>query len=304
MLSKVSEFATKTFLLWMFIAAIIGFIFPTQLATMGQFVPWLLGIVMLGMGMTIKPSDFKLVFKEPRSVIIGVILQFTIMPTLAYTIAKIFNLPAELAIGVILVGCCPGGTSSNVMSYLANANVALSVAITSVSTLLAPFVTPALIYLFAHEWLHVSFLSMLWSVIQVVLLPIIIGFLLQLASKKVTREATKILPIISVVAISLILAAVVGGSKSQILKTGFLIFIVVILHNVVGYLLGYVLAHVFKLDRRDKKAVSIEVGMQNSGLAVSLATVHFSPLAAVSGAVFSFVHNISRPILAKYWSKR
>lgn len=304
MLSKVSEFATKTFLLWMFIAAIIGFIFPTQLATIGQFVPWLLGIVMLGMGMTIKPSDFKLVFKEPRSVIIGVILQFTIMPILAYTIAKIFHLPAELAIGVILVGCCPGGTSSNVMSYLANANVALSVAITSVSTLLAPFVTPALIYLFAHEWLHVSFLSMLWSVIQVVLLPIIIGFLLQLASKKVTREATKILPIISVVAISLILAAVVGGSKSQILKTGLLIFIVVILHNAVGYLLGYVLAHVFKLDRRDKKAVSIEVGMQNSGLAVSLATVHFSPLAAVPGAVFSFVHNISGPILAKYWSKR
>lgn len=304
MLSKVSEFATKTFLLWMFIAAIIGFIFPTQLATIGQFVPWLLGIVMLGMGMTIKPSDFKLVFKEPRSVIIGVILQFTIMPILAYTIAKIFHLPAELAIGVILVGCCPGGTSSNVMSYLANANVALSVAITSVSTLLAPFVTPTLIYLFAHEWLHVSFLSMLWSVIQVVLLPIIIGFILQLASKKVTREATKILPIISVVAISLILAAVVGGSKSQILKTGLLIFIVVILHNAVGYLLGYVLAHVFKLDRRDKKAVSIEVGMQNSGLAVSLATVHFSPLAAVPGAVFSFVHNISGPILAKYWSKR
>lgn len=285
MLSKVSEFATKTFLLWMFIAAIIGFIFPTQLATIGQFVPWLLGIVMLGMGMTIKPSDFKLVFKEPRSVIIGVILQFTIMPILAYTIAKIFHLPAELAIGVILVGCCPGGTSSNVMSYLANANVALSVAITSVSTLLAPFVTPALIYLFAHEWLHVSFLSMLWSVIQVVLLPIIIGFILQLASKKVTREATKILPIISVVAISLILAAVVGGSKSQILKTGLLIFIVVILHNAVGYLLGYVLAHVFKLDRRDKKAVSIEVGMQNSGLAVSLATVHFNPLAAVPSRI-------------------
>ena len=304
MLSKVSEFATKTFLLWMFIAAIIGFIFPTQLATMGQFVPWLLGIVMLGMGMTIKPSDFKLVFKEPRSVIIGVILQFTIMPTLAYTIAKIFNLPAELAIGVILVGCCPGGTSSNVMSYLANANVALSVAITSVSTLLAPFVTPALIYLFAHEWLHVSFLSMLWSVIQVVLLPIIIGFILQLASKKVTREATKILPIISVVAISLILAAVVGGSKSQILKTGFLIFIVVILHNVVGYLVGYGLAQVCKLWRGDRNAVSIEVGMQNSGLAVSLATVHFNPLAAVPGAVFSFVHNISGPILAKYWSKR
>ncbi|MFW0761476.1 bile acid:sodium symporter family protein [Staphylococcus cohnii] len=304
MLSKVSKFATNTFLVWMLIAAIIGFIFPTQLATLSSWVPYLLGIVMLGMGLTIDPKDFKIIFQAPRSVIVGVILQYTIMPLSAFLIVKLFHLPPEIAIGVILVGCCPGGTSSNVMSYLANANVALSVAITSVSTLLAPFLTPALIYLFAHEWLQVSFISMFWSVVQVILIPIIIGFVLQKVFKKFADTTATALPIVSVVAISLILASVVGSSKAQILATGLLIFAIVILHNLIGYVLGYTFAKILKLDRPDKKAVSIEVGMQNSGLAVSLATVHFNPLSAVPGAVFSLIHNITGPILAKYWNKR
>ena len=303
MLSKVSKFATNTFLVWMLIAAIIGFIFPVQLATLSSWVPYLLGIVMLGMGLTIDPKDFKIIFQAPRSVIVGVILQYTIMPLSAFLIVKLFQLPPEIAIGVILVGCCPGGTSSNVMSYLANANVALSVAITSVSTLLAPFLTPALIYLFAHEWLQVSFISMFWSVVQVILIPIIIGFVLQKVFKKFADTTATALPIVSVVAISLILASVVGSSKAQILATGLLIFAVVILHNLIGYVLGYTFAKILKLDRPDKKAVSIEVGMQNSGLAVSLATVHFNPLSAVPGAVFSLIHNITGPILAKYWNK-
>lgn len=288
----------------MLFAAVLGFIFPSHISILGGFVPYLLGIVMLGMGMTIDPKDFKIVLQSPKPVIIGVILQFTIMPTLAFLIAKGFQLPPEIAIGVILVGCCPGGTSSNVMSYLAKANVALSVAITSVSTLIAPFVTPALIYIFAHEWLKVSFASMLWSVVQVVLIPIIIGFVFQKVARRFAQKTATALPLISVIAISLILAAVVAGSKTQILKTGLLIFVVVILHNILGYTIGYVLAKVFRMDYKDKKAVAIEVGMQNSGLAVSLATVHFSPLAAVPGAVFSLVHNISGPILAKYWSSR
>ena len=304
MLNRMSQFATKTFIFWMLVAAIIGFVFPSHMAILGGFVPYLLGIVMLGMGMTIDPKDFKIVLQSPKPVIIGVILQFTIMPTLAFLIAKGFHLPPEIAIGVILVGCCPGGTSSNVMSYLAKANVALSVAITSVSTLIAPFVTPALIYLFAHEWLNVSFTSMLWSVVQVVLIPIIIGFVFQKVARQFAHKAATALPLVSVIAISLILAAVVAGSKAQILNTGLLIFVVVILHNVLGYTIGYLLAKVFKMDYPDKKAVAIEVGMQNSGLAVSLATVHFSPLAAVPGAVFSLVHNISGPILAKYWSSK
>lgn len=304
MLNRISQFATKTFIFWMLFAAVLGFIFPSHISILGGFVPYLLGIVMLEMGMTIDPKDFKIVLQSPKPVIIGVILQFTIMPTLAFLIAKGFQLPPEIAIGVILVGCCPGGTSSNVMSYLAKANVALSVAITSVSTLIAPFVTPALIYIFAHEWLKVSFASMLWSVVQVVLIPIIIGFVFQKVARRFAQKTATALPLISVIAISLILAAVVAGSKTQILKTGLLIFVVVILHNILGYTIGYVLAKVFRMDYKDKKAVAIEVGMQNSGLAVSLATVHFSPLAAVPGAVFSLVHNISGPILAKYWSSR
>ena len=304
MLSKVSKFATNTFLVWMLIAAVIGFIFPMQLSTLSNWVPYLLGIVMLGMGLTIDPKDFKIIFQAPRSVIIGVVLQYTIMPLSAFLIVKLFHLPPEIAIGVILVGCCPGGTSSNVMSYLANANVALSVAITSVSTLLAPFLTPALIYLLAHEWLQVSFISMFWSVVQVILIPIIIGFVLQKLFKTFADKTATALPIVSVVAISLILASVVGSSKAQILATGLLIFAVVILHNLIGYILGYTFAKILKLDRPDKKAVSIEVGMQNSGLAVSLATVHFNPLSAVPGAVFSLIHNITGPILAKYWNKR
>lgn len=304
MLSKVSKFATNTFLVWMLIAAVIGFIFPMQLSTLSNWVPYLLGIVMLGMGLTIDPKDFKIIFQAPRSVIIGVVLQYTIMPLSAFLIVKLFHLPPEIAIGVILVGCCPGGTSSNVMSYLANANVALSVAITSVSTLLAPFLTPALIYLFAHEWLQVSFISMFWSVVQVILIPIIIGFVLQKLFKTFADKTATALPIVSVIAISLILASVVGSSKAQILATGLFIFAVVILHNLIGYILGYTFAKILKLDRPDKKAVSIEVGMQNSGLAVSLATVHFNPLSAVPGAVFSLIHNITGPILAKYWNKR
>lgn len=264
---------------------------------------YLLGIVMLGMGLTITPNDFKMVFKAPRAVIIGVCLQFSIMPTLAFIIAKSFHLPPDIAVGVILVGCCPGGTSSNVMSYLAKANVALSVSITTVSTLLAPFVTPALIYLFANEWLEVSFVSMLWSVVQVVLIPIALGIVLQIINRKIAEKASTALPIISVVAISLILAIVVVAVST---KSNYRIIniLVVILHNVLGYTIGYWLARLLKLDRQDQKAVSIEVGMQNSGLAVSLAALHFNPIAAVPGAVFSFIHNITGPILAKYWSKK
>ncbi|MEN2453412.1 bile acid:sodium symporter family protein, partial [Bacillus sp. JR_15] len=200
MLNRISQFATKTFIFWMLFAAVLGFIFPSHISILGGFVPYLLGIVMLGMGMTIDPKDFKIVLQSPKPVIIGVILQFTIMPTLAFLIAKGFQLPPEIAIGVILVGCCPGGTSSNVMSYLAKANVALSVAITSVSTLIAPFVTPALIYIFAHEWLKVSFASMLWSVVQVVLIPIIIGFVFQKVARRFAQKTATALPLISVIA--------------------------------------------------------------------------------------------------------
>ncbi|QLK86682.1 bile acid:sodium symporter family protein [Staphylococcus sp. 17KM0847] len=304
MLQRIGQFASKSFLIWMLLASIVAFTVPSLFSGLGAIIPYLLGVVMLGMGLTIKVSDFKLIFKYPKPVIIGVVLQYTIMPTLAYIIVKVFSLSADIAIGVLLVGCCPGGTTSNVMSYLAKANVALSVTITSVSTILSPVLTPGFMYLFAREWMDVSFVSMFISVAKVVLIPILLGFVIQKVFKKLADFGEDVLPVVSVVAISLILGAVVAGSKELIVQTGLLIFTVVILHNVLGYAIGYFLANVLKLNYPDKKAVSIEVGMQNSALASSLATVHFNPLAAVPGAVFSFVHCISGPLLARYWAAR
>ncbi|MFO3719934.1 bile acid:sodium symporter family protein [Staphylococcus felis] len=304
MLHTMSQFASRTFVLWMLLVSVIAFLLPNVFIGFGPFIPYLLGIVMLGMGLTIKMEDFKLILKQPKPVIIGVILQYTIMPLLAYSIAKGFQLPTEVAIGVMLVGCCPGGTSSNIVSYLAKANVALSVTVTSVSTLISPILTPSLMYVFANQWMDVSFMSLFTSVIKVVIVPIIIGLVIQKLFKKASDTSEDILPIISVVAISVILGAVIAGSKNMIFETGLLIFLVVILHNVLGYLIGYILAHVFRLSDGDKKAISIEVGMQNSGLAASLATVHFNPLAALPGAVFSFIHCISGPLLAKIWTSR
>lgn len=259
---------------------------------------------MFGMGMTLKLEDFKLILKHPKGVIIGIISQFTIMPILAFILAKAFQLPPELAVGVILVGCCPGGTASNVMTFLAKGNTALSVTITSCTTLLAPIVTPALVYFLASEWLPVSFMAMFLSVVKVILVPIVLGILAQLFFKPVVEKSIDILPTISVIAIVLIVAAVVSGSRDKILESGLFILFIVILHNGLGYLLGYLLAKMFGMSYEDKKAVAIEVGMQNSGLGASLAAMHFTPFTAVPSAIFSFWHNISGPILATYWSKK
>lgn len=303
-LQKIGKFAGDTFAIWVLVAAGLAIWMPEYFTWIGGYITILLGIVMFGMGMTLKIEDFKMILQYPKGVAIGVVSQFMVMPLLAFGLAKVFNLPPEIAVGVILVGCCPGGTSSNVMTFLAKGNTALSVTITSVTTLLAPFMTPALIYLLASEWLPVSFKAMFMSVIQVVLIPIVLGIVAQLLFKPIVSKGIAILPTVSVVAIVLIVAAVVSGSRDKILETGLLIFAIVILHNGLGYLFGFLIAKVFKLNYEDQKAVSIEVGMQNSGLGAQLAIAHFDPVSAVPSAIFSFWHNISGPILATYWSSK
>lgn len=303
-LQKIGKFAGNTFAIWVLVAAGLAIWIPEYFTWIGSYITILLGIVMFGMGMTLKLDDFKLILQHPKGVIIGIVSQFVIMPLLAFALAKVFNLPPEIAVGVILVGCCPGGTSSNVMTFLAKGNTALSVTITSCTTLLAPFVTPALIYLLASEWLPVSFMAMFMSVIKVVLIPIILGILAQFLFRPLVEKSVDILPTVSVVAIVMIVAAVVSGSRDKILETGLIIFAIVILHNGLGYLLGFLVAKLFKLKYDDQKAVSIEVGMQNSGLGAQLAMAHFDPVSAVPSAIFSFWHNISGPILATYWGTK
>lgn len=303
-LQKIGKFAGNTFAIWVLVAAGLAIWLPEYFTWIGSYITILLGIVMFGMGMTLKLDDFKLILQHPKGVIIGIVSQFVVMPLLAFALAKIFNLPPEIAVGVILVGCCPGGTSSNVMTFLAKGNTALSVTITSCTTLLAPFVTPALIYLLASEWLPVSFMAMFMSVIKVVLIPIVLGIVAQFLFRPIVEKSIDILPTVSVIAIVMIVAAVVSGSRDKILETGLIIFAIVILHNGLGYLIGFLVAKLFKLQYDDQKAISIEVGMQNSGLGAQLAMTHFDPVSAVPSAIFSFWHNISGPILATYWGSR
>lgn len=303
-LQKIGKFAGNTFAIWVLVAAGLAIWIPEYFTWISSYITILLGIVMFGMGMTLKLDDFKLILQHPKGVIIGIVSQFVIMPLLAFALAKVFNLPPEIAVGVILVGCCPGGTSSNVMTFLAKGNTALSVTITSFTTLLAPFVTPALIYLLASEWLPVSFMAMFMSVIKVVLIPIILGLLAQFLFRPIVEKSIDILPTVSVIAIVMIVAAVVSGSRDKILETGLIIFAIVILHNGLGYLIGFFVAKLFKLKYDDQKAVSIEVGMQNSGLGAQLAMAHFDPVSAVPSAIFSFWHNISGPILATFWGSK
>ncbi|GGE62845.1 MAG TPA: bile acid:sodium symporter family protein [Paenalcaligenes hominis] len=303
-LIRISRFVQKTFAFWVLLLAALAFMSPSVYAPLAKYIPWLLGIVMFGMGVTMTVADFKGVLKHPKAVFIGTVAQFGIMPLLAYGLAKLFNLPPEIAVGVILVGCCPGGTASNVMTFLARGNTALSVSCTAVSTVLAPVLTPAIFYLLASQWLEINASAMLISVLKIVLFPILLGLITRMILGAKAENYSEVMPLVSVVSIVLIVAAVVAVSKTNIIQSGLLIFAVVILHNGLGFLLGYTAARVFNLSYADRKAVAIEVGMQNSGLGVALAGLHFaaSPVTAVPSAIFSFWHNISGPLLATYWA--
>lgn len=302
-LIKLSTFIGNTFAVWVILFAALAFLLPGGFTWISPYINLLLGIIMFGMGLTLKFKDFRQVITAPKEVITLVVAQYTIMPLIAVGLVFLFQLPPEIAIGVILVGCSPGGTSSNVMTYLAKGNMALSVTATSVSTLLAPIITPALTLLLASAWLPVSFSAMFISIIQIVLVPIALGVAVQYLLGNKVEQAIGVLPLISVIGIIGVITAVVSNNVENILASGLLIFAVVILHNLLGYLVGFLLGKVFRFDLKDTKTLSIEVGMQNSGLAATLAATHFSPIAAVPGALFSVWHNISGSLAANWLSK-
>ncbi len=305
-LEKISDFFGKFMAIIVLVVAALALFAPgTCLWLQTSWVNYLLMIVMFGMGLTLKLEDFKLVFTRPKDIIIGCLSQFTIMPLLAFILGKVFNLDAALLAGVVLVGTCPGGTSSNVITYLSNGDVALSVGMTSVNTLLAPFLTPAITYLLLRTTVTVDMFSMFISIVQVVIVPIALGFLINKLFGKFTQKLVKILPCISVIAICLIVASVVSHNSEKIMTTGVVVFAVVILHNVLGYACGLGVGKLLRLSVPKAKALSIEVGMQNSGLATSLAGTAFPDLAmaTVPGAVFSVWHNISGAILANIYRR-
>ena len=303
-LEKVSAFVSKNMALLVVAISVAALILHAAFKWVAPQITILLGVVMFGMGMTLRVEDFREIFKRPRDVFVGLLAQFTIMPLLAFGLATIFQLPPEIATGVILVGTCPGGTASNVMTYLAKGDLALSVSLSMASTLLAPLVTPFLTWALAGAWLDVSFVDMMLSILQVVVAPILLGIIVNNLFGKVIRRVVKLLPLVSIVAILLIVGGVVSVNASRILETGALIMLVVVLHNLCGYGLGFCAAKLFGMNSAKTKAISIEVGMQNSGLAVSLAMTHFSAAAAIPGALFSVWHNISGSIAANLFAQK
>jgi BASS family bile acid:Na+ symporter len=274
-------------------------------ATSGTFISVLLGVVMFGMGLATRLADFKVVFSRPRDIAVGCAAQFTVMPALAWTLARLFGLDEALTVGVVLVGCGPGGTASNVITYLAKGDLALSVGMTGVSTLLAPLLTPALTLLLAGRTVDVNAYGMFVNILWVVILPILLGLAAKRFFPNATERAVRFMPTVSSVAIAVIIALVVAANAKRLWAGGVAIFIVVILHNVCGLALGYLIAAALRLAEPKRRALCIEVGMQNSGLAASLAAVHFAayPMAAVPGAIFSVWHNVSGAFVARLFRK-
>ncbi len=291
------------------VAAISLFIPKSSLWINTSWINYLLMVIMFGMGLTLKPNDFLLILKQPKDVIIGCFAQFTIMPLIAFVLCNIFNLDAALTAGVVLVGTCPGGTASNVITYLSKGDIALSVCMTSVNTLIAPVITPLITYWILKTTVHVDILGMFINIINVILVPIVIGFIVNKLFYGFTQKIIKLLPVLSTIAICLIIASVVSHNAEKIYSAGLIVLLVVVLHNISGFIFGFGLGKILKLPADKIKAYSIEIGMQNSGLAVSLASTAFSmlPMAAVPGALFSVWHNISGALLAgiyRNWNKK
>ena len=300
-MKTIGEFVGKYMALIILAVSVLALFVPGScLWVQTSWINYLLMVVMFGMGLTLKPVDFAVVFKHPKDILIGCLAQFTIMPLLAFGLGKLFGLEAGLLAGVILVGTCPGGTASNVITYLSKGDVALSVGMTAVNTLLAPVLTPAITYVFLRTTVQVDVLSMFLSIVKVVIVPIVLGFVINRFLGKYTARTADVLPVISVAAIALIVASVVSHNSEKIMQTGAVVFAVVVLHNALGYAAGFLLGLVLKLPLAKKKALSVEIGMQNSGLATSLAGTAFPDLslATVPGAIFSVWHNISGAILA------
>ncbi|RIY36033.1 bile acid:sodium symporter family protein [Psittacicella gerlachiana] len=302
-LQKFNAFLTKTYALWIVFFATMAYLWPEHFKFALPYMTYGLGLIMFGMGMTLTFKDFALVVTQPKAVIVGCLAQFTIMPLSAYFLAVGFNLPPELAAGLILLGACPGGTVSNIMTYVARGNVALSVTMTSVCTLLSPVLTPTIFFLLASQWLEINPWGMFRSVLEVILLPIVLGVVVRLFFRRQVSYIVQGLPVVSFTCIVCILAGIIAVNAENISRTGVLVFFLVIVQNAIGFGLGFLVARLLKLDLYDSKAISIEVGMQSSALGVALANAHLTPIAAIPSAVAALWHNVAAPMLASYFSR-
>ncbi len=264
----------------------------------------LLGIIMFAMGMTLSLDDFRRVVKSPRVIGLGLLLQYGLMPLLAFGIAMLLNLPAALMVGLVLIGSCPGGTASNVICYLGQGDVALSITLTAVSTLLAVLLTPLLTWLYIGQEVPVPVLGMMLTVFKIIILPVSLGIIVNRYCEDYLSRLKQLLPLISVLAIVFIIGIIVALNAHQLPQLAAPLVMAVILHNGAGLACGYAIAKCMGYDEKVCRTLAIEVGMQNSGLAVALAAKYFTAIATLPGAFFSIWHNISGSLLAAYWTRK
>ncbi|NUX98677.1 ketopantoate/pantoate/pantothenate transporter PanS [Paraburkholderia youngii] len=295
---------TRLFPLWAVLVSVAAYFSPASFSGVAPHVTTLLTIIMLAMGVTLSAGDFLRVFTRPAPVIAGIVLHYLVMPLAAWVIAKALRMPPDLTAGMVLVGSVASGTASNVMIYLARGDVALSVTISALSTLVGVFATPLLTRLYVDASIAVDVHGMLMSILQIVALPIVVGLVVNHLFGKLVRKIEPILPLVSMVAIVLIIGAVVGGTQKSIASVGFLVMVGVVLHNGIGLLGGYWGGRLLGFDEAVCRTLAIEVGMQNSGLAATLGKLYFTPIAALPGALFSVWHNLSGSLLAGVWAGR
>lgn len=295
---------TQLFPLWALVFSLLAWWQPQWLVAGKPAIVPLLMLIMFGMGLTLRWDDFRQVFKRPGVIALGVALQYSLMPLLAWTIGRALQLPQELLIGLVVVGACPGGTASNVIAYLARANVALSVSITLTSTLIAVIATPLLTWCYLGERIPVPVEGMLVSLLQIVVIPVVAGSALNTFFPRQLATARELFPLLSVIAIVVVIGIIVALNQSRMAEAGIAVFVAVALHNALGLAGGYGIARLLRQDKVTARTLAIEVGMQNSGLGVALAVKHFTPLAALPGALFSVWHNLSGSLLAAIWRKQ
>lgn len=301
-LEKFSKWLSKWFTIAVILWSIFNYCLPSTSAWVIPNTAYLLGIILFGMGLTLTTEDFKRIAQRPIPVILGTIAHYVIMPGLAWLLCLIFHLKGATAAGVILVGSCPSGTSSSVMAFLSGGDVALDVSIETLSTLLAPIMLPTLLSLLAGQYVAVPATSLFLSTLRIVVVPIILGVLIHSIFGKKMNTIIRIMPLISQLAILLIVGAVISANHANIFTTATAVVIpVVILHNLCGYTLGFTFSKLLKLEEPQQKAITFEVGMQDSSLGATLAIKYFVPQAAIPSTIFSIWHNISGSILSSWW---
>lgn len=303
-LGNIVKFITRFFSLWIILGVIAAYLNPEPFKPLAKYVPYCIMAVMLSMGLTVSVNDFKLIFSRPKDVFWGIVLRYMIMPFIALGITKVLDLPPVLAAGLILVGCCPSGVASNVMTFLSKGDTALSITVSTINTLIAPFITPFMFAWLVGTIVPVNASAILMDILKIVLIPVCLGAVIRAVASDFVDKIMPIIPIVSVIAIFVTTSSGFALSAGSLANVAVIAVVAVVLHNILGLTTGYWAARGVGMPHFKGKAICFEIGMENGGLAMALAIAHLAPLAFIPAAIFNLVHNLTGPTLASYWREK